>query len=510
MNKNKLIFIIGDSRTGTLSVHKFLLSLGFNAIHYYVDEAKQIEPTYDHLKKNWENLKQFIYKSDYNAFSDYPTRTFFKELYHEFPNAYFVLTVRSSIKKWEKSMFGFFKKFNIELDIEKLKNNYTFLNNEISNFFKNKNNFLTINIDEDNDENSKKLKCFLGIESKAILGLENKTSHYDTYRYPYRYMLYNTESQDYISYVEGLCYNTKAMPSEYGWLFLINDTNQYIRQLYDNKTWNDNELEIVVSLFKKRFEYFNRREISYYKFIVPEKAVIYKEFLPRIFKNKNENNERPAMKLLKSELDNIYYLKKYLIDLKSYGLLYFKGDTHTNWLGAYFVYLFIVQTLNSHNAFDIVPPIKLCEMTPSLAGYEGDLYVQMLDRHKKILSDIWSELFLKENFENLIQYQISDKNNKAHKVEIPDEYLSMFTSRETLIYENENKNLPVCVVFRDSTADFIIELLAQHFSRTVFIWHNGEIFENVINREKPNFVLHLMAERFIIDYPNKVPYVPVV
>ncbi len=57
------VFLLGDSRTGTTSIHHFLNALGLNSIHYYPNEAKQIENSNATHHQNWNNLKSFILTS---------------------------------------------------------------------------------------------------------------------------------------------------------------------------------------------------------------------------------------------------------------------------------------------------------------------------------------------------------------------------------------------------------------------------------------------------------------
>ena len=70
------------------------------------------------------------------------------------------------------------------------------------------------------------------------------------------------------------------------------------------------------------------------------------------------------------------------------------------------------------------------------------------------------------------------------------------------MYENVDKQGLRAVIFRDLTLDFCHDLIAQHFSRTVFVWHQGLIYDEVLEAEKPDVVLHIMAERFATSYPS--------
>ena len=54
-------------------------------------------------------------------------------------------------------------------------------------------------------------------------------------------------------------------------------------------------------------------------------------------------------------------------------------------------------------------------------------------------------------------------------------------------------------------ADLMIDLLAEHFRRSVFIWHQGQIVNDIIEVEKPDLIIHVMAERFTIAYGKSMP-----
>jgi len=82
-------------------------------------------------------------------------------------------------------------------------------------------------------------------------------------------------------------------------------------------------------------------------------------------------------------------------------------------------------------------------------------------------------------------------------------YLDQYFKREVLVFESGDESLPTAVIFRDSTSDFTHQLIAQHFRRSVFIWHEGGVLDEVIEREQPDFVLHIMAERFVSAYGSK-------
>jgi len=187
------IFCIGYNKTGTTSLYQSIKNLGF-----YTDE---------NTLREGENLMNYAIKNDYNTilrwiekntkvelFKDVPFSipNIWKILYKKYPNAKYILSERDSSDQWYKSIKNFHIKQFKELhnnptweDITKVKyayhrddktggflydyltytyghnslpynknnmiSSYELHNNEVKHFFKNKNNFLCVNVSNDND-----------------------------------------------------------------------------------------------------------------------------------------------------------------------------------------------------------------------------------------------------------------------------------------------------------------------------------------------------------------------
>lgn len=161
MSQNKY-FVLGDSRTGTTSLHHYFLSLGIKSIHHYENEASiQLPYNDENHNYNFNKLIDFIETGDYDAFSDYPTRLFYKLLYDRFPSAYYILSVRKNISVWKSSMARYFSELNVTYDEQVVTEAYISLNNQIVDFFSGKPNFLIVDIDMPLVYNQFKLNKFL-------------------------------------------------------------------------------------------------------------------------------------------------------------------------------------------------------------------------------------------------------------------------------------------------------------------------------------------------------------
>lgn len=502
-NNDIKIFVLGDSRTGTSSIGSYLSALGFSSKHYYVKEAKQISPDHDNREENWRNLEHYIDNSPYQAFSDYPTRLYYKKLSQRYPDAFFILSVRESTSRWLQSMMKYFPKFGIKLKKEKIVKNYEQINESIEQHFGNNTyKFLKINIDGDNQLNSTILKSFLGVTSSIDIGWENKSEDVDIEDISKRKILFQSNSTDWLLYVENVTSPYKTLLSEKGWIYLINDSNDFFRWCYGYYKWSSADTDKVIAILNNRSDVIEKLGSKYFKFIIPEKNIIYNEYLPNIFSNREISTDRPAIVLSKN-VQNVYYLEKYLKSLKGFGQLYFRGDSHTNWLGSYHIYRHIHNELGKHN-YSLGKPIPLDELSVSIANYQGDLYSQLSNQQLEDVHGVWGPFNLKQSLEYDIKFSLKNKNFKF--VDIPEYYKKYSDERELIITENADANEISAVVFRDSTCDFIIDYLSTHFKRIVYIWHKGEVYKEVIEKEKPDIVLHFMAERFLRTYPDRCAF----
>lgn len=226
--------------------------------------------------------------------------------------------------------------------------------------------------------------------------------------------------------------NRKYIEGIGGWLFLTGDTNNKMEQIFGLRSWNDEEERRANQVIQERID-----RISFYrKFIIPEKTIVYPEFLPDILRNWNYSNFRPALRL-----SNVAYLLPYLNSAKSMGVLYFRGDTHPSWLGSYFIYKAIMLELG-------ISPIPFRSFTPSLAGYDGDLVSHMPEREKL-------EFFARVDrspFTLDTAVHLTVTSPEAEHIG-PDVYTGF--SRESLVFEHKNRSLPKAVIFRDSTSHLL-------------------------------------------------------
>jgi len=298
----------------------------------------------------------------------------------------------------------------------------------------------------------------------------------------------------------------KAVLSEAGWLFLINDTNDFLRVYFGLDTWKAEQEAKAIQVILDRTEALRRRSIPYVKFIVPEKPVVYPEYLPVALRPLPRAVRRPAHVLAAGAPSAVSYLDRYLESAKGLGHLYFRGDTHTNWLGSWLVYRFII-----HRFRELGLPLEgygldLAHLEPNLATYEGDLPPHLSEKDAVGLRQRFGFACPPTGLEHTVLYRIPDPLRQTERVRTPADYEQWYDTRETFVFERRDGLGPTAVVFRDSTFDRgVMELVAEHFARSVFVWHSGLVDESVLDRERPHVVMHSMAERFVTRYPSFPP-----
>lgn len=298
----------------------------------------------------------------------------------------------------------------------------------------------------------------------------------------------------------------KGILSNSGWLYLINDTNDFFRIFYGIDSWSEEDERLAISALTQRASAMSSMSLPYLKFIVPEKPAVYPEHLPAIMQSFPINNRRPATILAQEFPDNVYYLLPFLASVKSLGQLYFRGDTHPNWIGAWLIYRAIMSRLVQDGLMSEDKILDIKDLAPTLVGYDGDLVPHLSPEARSQLAGRLGFVIPAEGLEWTVKLEIPPERRCAARVQTPEAYDKWYNSRETFVFERSDRLGPKVVFFRDSTFDRgLMEMLAEHCSRSVFVWHLGQVDKDIIEIETPDFVVHCMAERFVTQYPSFPP-----
>jgi hypothetical protein len=287
-------------------------------------------------------------------------------------------------------------------------------------------------------------------------------------------------------------------------LYFINDSNDFLAWQFGIRSWTRPQRLHVEDIMSSRNDYFSRLGTPYLMVITPEKSVTYGEWLPDEFSELPVASERPAMYIAEHFPKLVSYPIDYLQAAKRQGFLYFRGDTHVNWLGAFHLYRHTIDAMHDRGV-DLGPPIPLSHMQLKVACWDGDAFVQIPENLKgefEADDTLWRPVYLEES---VIEYCLHPDHQRARRKPEPDVFQIGRPERETIVTEQSDSSLPRALIFRDSTATMMIDFLAEHFSRAVFVWHEDDLIGDFIEQENPDVVLHFKAERFLSSYPVTTP-----
>jgi len=221
------------------------------------------------------------------------------------------------------------------------------------------------------------------------------------------------------------------------------------------------------------------------RIIVPIKHTIYRENLPGWLVQVGEKTRlEQLVEYMKTNSEvEIMDLRPALLKAKEKVRVYHLTDTHWNDEGAFAAYHEIVKKLS--NWFPGITALPESDVTRHcVEGRGGDLAV-MLNQQKSLKEE---RLFVRPKTEL-----------KAQRVDLDTYYTMGPWTQETKPVITECPGAPVgrAVVFRDSLMIKLIPFLSEHFGRAVYLWHQ-EFDPEVIEREKPDVVIHEFGERVLM------------
>ncbi|KAF5032524.1 hypothetical protein DSECCO2_616360 [anaerobic digester metagenome] len=266
-----------------------------------------------------------------------------------------------------------------------------------------------------------------------------------------------------------------ALKGNAGYLFLINDSNNELRQHFDysySSKFNSKQFLETLSLKK---EYCNDKEIKYFFFVIPDKSVVCKEFLPF------------EVKLIKRNSDLFQNLVPDFVRNLDKNC-YFKNNSHINYLGGKelsYAYLNYVNPDFGRDEFE--------ELLEEQISVEDSLHNGDLTWPKN-----WS--YSEEEKESYLNEEVKTFKNTFLidlRENIPEEFKAV-GRRKTEHYKNPQSSTDLRVlIFRDSSLDFLKDVLSTCFNEMLLYWDHWFFNKDLIEWYKPDIILEIRTERFL-------------
>ena len=278
----------------------------------------------------------------------------------------------------------------------------------------------------------------------------------------------------------------KTLKGKNGYLFLINDSNDEMRQHFDLSYTNNFNAEIFIKNLSLKKEFLNKKNIRYYFFIVPDKSLLCKDFIPfevKIIKRNYDLNN-----------DILNSLVPDFIEFLDHNC-YYKNDSHINYLGgkelSYYYLNYIDENFNREIFYKLIKKqISIIDIK-----YDGDLTTS------NEWGDNWS--YPDEEKKEYQNERITVLKNKCLvnlNKEIPDEFKSVGI-RETEYYKNPKGWTELRVlILRDSSTEYLQDILSIYFKEILLYWDHGIFYgfnKQLVEWYKPDIILDIRTERLL-------------
>lgn len=269
----------------------------------------------------------------------------------------------------------------------------------------------------------------------------------------------------------------KALVGAEGWLFLRNDKNNVLGQHLGQVRLGARRRRAWARLLKRRMALMRELDTTWLCVIAPDKEGVYPELLPA---GMTPAVRRPVHEIL-AEAERlgapVFYPLDRLFEAKRLGQPYYQTDTHWNQFGAHAAYALIVEELAARGID--VPMVAADDVRWIPEETLGDLGRKL--RPQRGGSSVRAEL-------------------KRHSSELVyDNRIS--NHGRMMVFEAEDNGRPDCIAFGESYANHLLLFLKESFRRLTFI-HTSLVDRELLERNRPDVVLTLPLERFMIEVPD--------
>jgi hypothetical protein len=325
----------------------------------------------------------------------------------------------------------------------------------------------------------------LSMNPYQISNLPRAFGHYFNDRFAFRESLIRWQATIRLNWLRTASSPQVTLGKD-GWFFYTGDG--LLEYYAHSKPFTEPEMARWLTLFEARSDWLKQRGISFVIAIVPESHTIYPEFMPDdILRIGTQSRLDQLKNYCETHSDiRILDLRPALLAEKSRQRIYHRTNTHWNGPGAFIGYREIIN--------------RLREEIPALNPRPENFFRTVVKYQPT--SDLIGLLGTNRipDEENILLVPGEPPKARSEGREVT---LRLADDEKYLVTENrDTPQLPRVVMFRDSFASSLIPLLAEHFSRGVFLWKR-EMDKEVIEAERPKVVIFESSERLLMEEPPK-------
>lgn len=256
-------------------------------------------------------------------------------------------------------------------------------------------------------------------------------------------------------------------------LFLNNDSNSEIMQHYmKDYVSNFNEEKFRLS-FESKQDYCDRYGIEYKFYVVPDKSIVCKDYLPITPSFINRNFD---------------IIKDLTIDFTSKLTPqdYFKSDSHINFIGGMKLASEIMHDIRGQVSSSMYMEAIKENMYKKKIYRKGDLYdFKIPDESKNELTYIYW-------FTSFVLY-----SRMTFSKPVPDEFKKV-GFRKSKYFQNDLSLTDMrCLALHDSSFNHVVQPLNVFFRNIFCYWDHWMFNKKLINWYEPDIIIEIRTERFL-------------
>ena len=280
-----------------------------------------------------------------------------------------------------------------------------------------------------------------------------------------------------------------VMPGRNGWYYWLGEDGLSLDRHYRGVApFPQAYVDGTAAELIRRRDWLAARNIAYVVAVGPEKFTIYPEYLPAwVAKSAQPSPYDRVVAALRDSGVVLVDLRPALRAAKVRNRVYYMTDSHWNFNGAVTSYEAIMREVQRALPLGLpeVARAPRPSFVPGVDFYSGDLAI-MLGLPRRIREDDVAPL----------GKVLADAARRcARRVEGGTPGLEF--------YECDHARLPRAVIYHDSMAIPLIPLLAENFSRVVFV-SSRQMDAALIERESPDIVIEELVERTLHE-PGALP-----
>lgn len=278
----------------------------------------------------------------------------------------------------------------------------------------------------------------------------------------------------------GVSPNDKLIIGKDGWLF-FGDSNSvaHYRGVAPLSPW---QLKHWASVLEGRQQWLQDRGIAYLLVLVPDKNLIYGEYMPDSLPRVGDTHPLDQLSsYLQANTDvHVLDLRPDLEAAKVNGRIYHRTDSHWNDVGAYVAYSAILNRLA-----ELVPALRQAKPVP--------VETRVREGPGMGLARIVGLAPLLR--EEILEATPSEPRARV-KPEFRKGYDQLVMQQRSFAHGVEDRSLPRAVMFRDSFANALVPYLSEHFHRILYVWQR-DLDSRVVLVEQPDVVIQQIVGRFL-------------